>query len=303
MRKLLMVLVLLTGCGPEQVPGPDSGEAAHALKPAVYAVNYPLAWMAQQLVGEGARVVFPAPEGIDPAFWEPDITTLTQYQQADLLLLNGAGYAKWTATVSLPARIQVDTSTAYRDQLLAAVGDPVHSHGPGGEHSHGELAFTTWLDLQLAQSQSQAVAESLQRLLPADAMHISNRQAALEETLGALDARLAALGQQLEQRPILYSHPVYQYLQRRYGLNGLALHWEPDQLPTPAQWAELDSTLQSHPAQLMLWEAQPLPEVVTRLQQRGVAVVVFSTLGNRPAEGDFATGMAANISALESALE
>ena len=29
-----------------------------------------------------------------------------------------------------------------------------HSHGPGGDHEHGELAFTTWLDPTLAVEQA-----------------------------------------------------------------------------------------------------------------------------------------------------
>ncbi len=69
--------------------------------------------------------------------------------------------------------------------------------GPGGEHSHGELAFTTWLDLDLAQQQLQAVAAALQRLLPAESAAIEQRRASLQRELGSMDARLTALGRLL----------------------------------------------------------------------------------------------------------
>jgi zinc transport system substrate-binding protein len=114
-----------------------------------------------------------------------------------------------------------------------------------------------------------------------------------------MDARLTALGRVLGDTPVLYSHPVYQYLQRRYHLNGRALHWEPDQAPDEAQWGQLTNILHTHPAQIMLWEAQPLPEVQARLDELGVKTVVFSPMGNRPSSGDFASGMTANIDRLE----
>ena len=304
MRKLLAITLLLLGACGQQDSGSGNtsaeGPAGEGVA-VIYTVNYPLAWMARTLAGDAARVIFPAPAGEDPAFWQPDTATLLQFQQADLVLLNGANYARWVAGVSLPASRLLDTSAAYRDQLLAVEAAPVHSHGPGGEHSHGDLAFTTWLDLELARGQLQAVAAALQQLLPGEAGAIAKRLQVLDSELGALDARLVTLGRQLGAAPLLYSHPVYQYLQRRYQLNGRALHWEPDQFPEEAHWSELESLLQTHPARLMLWEAAPGPEVTERLAALGVTVVVFAPMANRPGQGDFKTGMEANIAALEAA--
>jgi zinc transport system substrate-binding protein len=300
MRKLLAITVLLlAACGSEREVSNTGVVAADTGMPVIYTVNYPLAWMARQLLADTAKVVFPAPAGVDPAFWQPDTDTVLRYQQADLVLLNGADYAKWVARVSLPGRTLVDTSAAYHEQLLAVPAGPLHSHGPGGEHSHGELAFTTWLDLTLARQQSQAVAVAAQRLLPSQATAIEQRLAELQRMLTAMDERLMAIGRQLGERPLLYSHPVYQYLQRRYQLNGRALHWEPDQVPDEAQWSQLQDILQSHRAQIMFWEAQPLPEVQARLDELGVKTLVFSPMGNRPSSGDFASGMAATMDRLQ----
>ena len=60
----------------------------------IYTVNYPLQYFAQRIAGEHAQVIFPGPEDEDPAFWMPDTETIQRYQQADLILLNGAGYAR-----------------------------------------------------------------------------------------------------------------------------------------------------------------------------------------------------------------
>ncbi|MDX2349904.1 MAG: metal ABC transporter substrate-binding protein [Porticoccus sp.] len=299
---VVIILLLLVSCGQDKSASGSEAVLADMQMPAIYTVNYPLAWMAERLAGDAARVVFPAPTDVDPAFWQPDIDTILEYQQGDLILLNGANYAKWMAHVSLPASRLIDTSAGYRKQLIALDADPVHRHGPVGEHSHGGLAFTTWLDLVLAQRQLQAVAGVLQRLLPQDSGAIEQRLAAGLKELDDMDVRMTALEQKLDGAPLLYSHPVYQYLQRRYLLNGKALHWEPDLAPDANQWQELADLLQSHPARIMLWEDEPLPQVATRLDEMGIQVVVFTPLGNRPAQGNFSSNMKANIHALEMAL-
>ena len=85
-------------------------------------------------------------------------------------------------------------------------------------------------------------------------------------------------------------------------MNGRALHWEPDVDPGEEEWRALETLLQAHPARLMLWEAQPLPQVANRLDELGVVVVVFAPMANRPNNVEFDEGMVANIAALASAV-
>ena len=60
----------------------------------VYTVNYPLQYFAQRVAGEQAEVILPMPADIDPVFWQPAAKDIVGFQQADIILLNGAGYAK-----------------------------------------------------------------------------------------------------------------------------------------------------------------------------------------------------------------
>ncbi len=299
----IFLLVGVTACGQSGDPVKQDQSATPVTEPSVYTVNYPLAWAAGELAGNAAEVVFPAPADIDPAFWEPELDAVAGYQAADVILLNGAGYAKWVDRVSVPQNRVVDTSTAFSDNLITVASSPVHSHGPEGEHSHGERAFTTWLDLAQFAQQVDATADALSDVLPERSEAIEAQHLALSAALKRWDMELQAIGEQLDGAPLLYSHPVYQYLQRRYGLNGVALHWEPDQTPDERDWAELDGTLASHPAKLMLWEDEPTTETREGLSQRGIAVVVFQAMGNRPDAGDFATVMQQNIEQLAAAAE
>jgi zinc transport system substrate-binding protein len=267
-------------------------------------VNEPLRSFARRIGAEQVEVSFPVPPGIDPADWSPGAETLADYQSADLILLNGAGYASWVARASLPRAALVDTSAAARDDLIEIREGATHQHGPDGEHRHLGTAFSTWLDPKLATLQARSVAAAFQATRPESADAFRANLAGLEAELASLDARLAQATSRLEGQPVLFSHPVYQYFERRYGLEGRSLDWEPDAQPDAAAWAALDAVLARHPARLILWEAEPLGETRRALEERGVRSVVFAPGGGRSAAGeDWLALMAENAARLEQALQ
>ncbi len=67
-------------------------------------------------------------------------------------------------------------------------------------------------------------------------------------------------------------------------------------------WWELRKLLPTHPARLMLWEAEPLAATRPRLRILGVRSVVYAPCGNTPAEGDWLQVMLQNADRLESIL-
>jgi zinc transport system substrate-binding protein len=51
----------------------------------------------------------------------------------------------------------------------------------------------------------------------------------------------------------------------------------------------------------MIWEGEPTPEIVARLEELGVESVVFEPCGNTPDSGDYLSVMQANVRNLEQA--
>ena len=272
-------------------------------KPTVYVVNYPLQYFAERIGAEHVRVAFPAPAGEDPAFWKPDVNVIAAFQAADLIVINGAEYAKWLKTASLPKSKIVNTSVAFKANYIKTRDTVTHSHGPGGEHSHSGVAFTTWLDMRQAAQQAEAIMSALSHLLPGQKSGFAQRYAELERDLLALDQRLDAIAAKLRAQPLLASHPVYQYLARRYGLNVQSVLWEPHVMPDAEQWRALQAILQTHAATWMLWESVPLPATVDKLQPLGVKSLVLDPCGNAPAQGDFLSVMQQNVKNLEQAFQ
>jgi zinc transport system substrate-binding protein len=273
-----------------------------AAKPlAIRADSYPVAFFAERIAGDTADVVLPIPPSEDPESWTPSIADIAAYQEADLILLNGAGLAQWTTRATLPRASTIDTSAAFSDRLIFAE-EVTHSHGPEGTHSHAATAALTWLDLDQARQQAEAVASALAGRRPEEAARFQENLQGLVEDLAALDAEAAEVGALAGGRHLLASQHRYQYFARRYGLDVESVSWDPTQPPATEQLAALDIRLGKHAATVMLWEDEPGPEAAEDLRTRGVTVVVFPALARPPDEGDFLTSMAASLSRLRQAL-
>ena len=268
-------------------------------KPQAFVANYPLKYFAVRIGGDAIEVKFPAPGDEDPAFWQPDDAAVSAFQSADLILMNGATYSKWAEKVTLPQSKLVDTSAGFKAQFIEIKTDSTHSHGPGGEHSHSGTAFTTWIDLQQAIQQAEAVTKALTPFVPGAEKNLT----VLKGELEWLDNRLLAAGKQIADAPLVASHPVYHYLARRYGLNLQSVLWEPETVPDDKAMETLKGILASHPAKWMVWEGEPAKESVAKLEAIGVKSLVFDPCGNVPESGDFLSVMKANIEALEKAFQ
>lgn len=299
---LVSALLTLTHCGKQPAGENQTGGAkATGGKPVVYVANYPLKYFAGRIGGDLIDVRFPAPADEDPAFWQPTDDIISAYQNADLILMNGAAYSKWADKTTLPASKLIDTSAAFKAALIEEKSAVTHSHGTGGEHSHNGIAFTTWIDLNQAQQQAAAVRAGLGRLLPSAGAKLDENLAKLTAELRALDDRMMAVGKRMNNQPVAASHPVYQYWARRYGINLKFVLWEPEDVPTDKQMDELKALLATHPAKWMIWEGEPAKESVEKIKTLGLQSVVFDPCGNTPDTGDFLSTMKANVERMEKA--
>lgn len=257
----------------------------------VYTVNYPLQYFAERIGAGHVDVVFPAPAGVDPAFWQPDSDILHQYQKADLVLLNGSGYASWVDKVSLPHLKQVNTSAVFTDDYI----------GPTSEHSTVGVAATTWLDFYQAAQQAEAIKKALSKQLPEYADDFENNYQALHKDLMQLDLAMQRTVASKPDQRFFASRPVYHYLARRYELMITNMAWQPDRMPEDSQWEQLRYIHETFLANWMLWEQPPLNGIEQQLQGMGIGVLIFDPCGNRPTEGNFINAMQRNIDSLKQA--
>ncbi len=290
----LALLVSCSDTASDEAAGPGASAGGDGETPVVYVTNGPLHYFATRIAGDDADVRFPEIDG-DPAFWEPTEEQVAAMQQADLILMNGATYEKWASTATLPTNRTVDTSEAFKGDLIETRDTTTHSHGAAGEHSHSGTAFTTWMDLDLARQQAEAVRDALAEAMPDHAEAVKTNAAGLIAELKSLDESFMEIGKQIGDRPLVASHPIYQYFAERYGLNVKPVLWEPEVVPDDAAMSDLRAVLADHPATLMIWEGEPAEESVEKLNAIGVDSVVVDPSGNRPDDGDWMAVMKQNV--------
>lgn len=304
MKKYLSSLLtpLLVGSLAFQACAPDPGTAPTPEGSLViYTDNYPLQYFTEWIGLDQVEVRFPAPPEVDPAEWHPEDEVIAAYQRADLIILTGAGYAHWADHAVLPEERVLISSASFSDEWIVLPDAITHTHGPEGTHTHDGYAFTVWMDPLFAIAQAAAIRDALSELRPDASTEFNERWKALAGELETLHQEMGAIVQQDPDRPLLASHPVYQYLEARYSLQLESVHWEPDEYPEEDEWSALDQLIEQHPAQWMIWEDTPLPEIEQSLLDRGITPIVFNPTA-QPVEGmDFLESMRANLENLEQA--
>lgn len=293
---LFLCLALMAGCG--QSTKTESTETAEQI-PVIIASNYPLMFFAQSMLGNAAEVKMLAPNDVDPAHWTPSVDDILAMQQSNLVILNGATYEPWLEKSSLPTSKLFNSSEGLKEAYIQYQEGPAHSHGPEGEHTHMGTAFSLWLDLDLAAQQATAVKDALVEKFPSSSENINTEYEKLIAELQSMDTRLKDASSKIGSQRLLFSHPVYQYLQRRYNIKGASLTWEPNMEIDHDMWHDLEHEIDHHPAQWMIWEKEPLASSKERLSKAGIQSIVFKTISNSPAEGDFISVMNDNIDQLE----
>lgn len=269
-------------------------------RPVVVCVSYPLALFAERLAGDLADISFPVPADVDPSFWRPGIAEIAAVQAADLIVLNGGGFATWSTKTTLPRARTVDTSAGLTDELIATKS-LTHSHGADGEHSHTGAASYLWLDFALAARQAEAIATALKRILPNAGAEIDSNLTALSADLAALDM-VHEIGTTAAGLPMIASHPRYQYFARTYGVDLTYVEWDARESATEEQWTALEQQIADTDARLLIWEAEPSVDARDRVTALGVFSVVFPPLANRPETGDFLSAMQRTLSDVRSTL-
>lgn len=261
-RSLLLVsLACVSLCGCSDAPQAEKLAQPKNETPIVLTVNYPIQYFAERiagsLLGERLKIKLPVDRDVDPAFWKPSSAAISEFQKADLILLNGATYAKWTEIASLPEEKMIDTSASFKNRYIEIEEAFVHQHGPEGEHSHAGTAFTTWLDFQQAKIQASAIRDALVKLLPDQQEALQTNFETLAADLDSLDQQMLAACKKHESKPIVTSLPIYQYFARRYKMNTKSLQWESEMKIAETDLNDLKKILDTHPAKLMIWDADP----------------------------------------------
>ena len=297
---LLFLFLFLAACG-----GGASGGGLDSIEPddVVRTTAYPVHFLTERLAGSEIEVELVLPADEDPIFWQPPREALAALQGSRLIVTNGADFERWMRSASLPRTRVVRSADGFDDRHLT-FQDTTHSHGPTGEHSHEGTDGHTWMDPRNAEDQALAIAAALAEAFPERADAVKSRMVELRGELRELDRRYAELAPQLAAVQLIASHPAYDYIADRYGLEITNLDLDPS---AELDEAALDSVVAAQDGErtnILLWESAPLSQTASRLaDELGVRSIVFSPAEGAPEAGgpDYLAIMHANLDRLREA--
>lgn len=295
----LVVTTLLASCSDPRDPDQESQNPSENDSPVVLTTFYPTHYFTQRIAQGAVDVACPLPPDADPIFWMPDADAIQQYQAADLIVVNGAGFEKWVDKVNLPTGDIVDTMKPYESELVRYENAITHKHGPEGEHSHEGIDGHTWVDPVNAIRQAKEIEKAMAERWPTHADTFSEGFALLEKDLQALDTRLGAFAGSWGDRKFLASHPAYNYVVKRYGIAIINLDLDPETVPDEASLDGIRETMAENEVRHLLWESAPAAEVAAAMENLGLENVLFSPCETAPETGDYLTVMRQNVDRLE----
>ncbi|MFI4881502.1 MAG: metal ABC transporter solute-binding protein, Zn/Mn family [Phycisphaerales bacterium JB064] len=298
---LPLTMLPISGCGVE-----SSTTIPASTQNVVLTTFYPTQYFAEHISGGlvPVRCLLPADE--DPIFWKPDADTIGQYQNAKLVITNGAEFEKWVAGAALPRGRTV--SSLSNDALQQAGGaitmeGSTHSHGAAGEHTHEGVDGHTWVSPKLAVIQARRIAEAMSNAWPEHAEAFKANLGALVEDLEMLQTSLEDLTTAVKRHRVLASHPAYNYLARDLGWDVTNFDFDPESEDVAGIVADVRAAIEGDTSVIMLWEGEPTDAIRDALRDElGVTSVLFSPAEGVPDEGDYMDVMRANLDRLRQAV-
>lgn len=294
----LLFALVFVACTPREVS--VSSVEDEPLRVAV--TFYPNEYFVERIGADAVEVFCDVPSDSDALFWVPSDEQLARLHSADLIVLQGTGLERWLERADLPmSRVLVATSDLAERELQLEAGS-AHSHGNGEQHAGGDIDPHIWLDPENARVQAAAIRDRLCELAPEQAEEFATRFEEFASELDELSADLRAIAARGE--PLCASHPAYAYLASRFGFEIESFDFDPSEMPTPDELAELAAAVATSGAKMLLWESEPLPAIAERLRaEYGLESLVFSpcellSKESRAAGEDYLSVQRANIARL-----
>jgi len=228
----------------------------------------------------------------DPHLFEASAETAKALADADVAVVNGADYDPWMekllAAHKAPGRKQI--------LVAALVGRKA------GDNPH------LWYDPATMRAAAKAIAAALAAIDPPHKADYEKGDADFNESLKALEDKIAEMHKKYAGVPVSASEPVFGYMA---ALIGLKVHNEKFALavmnnaePSASDVAGFEADLKGHKVKAMLFNAQASEPTVERLvgiaKDNGVPVVGVSE--TEPPGQNYQQWMLSQLDALDAAL-
>ena len=171
---------------------------------------YPLYEFTKEIGKERIDVSIIVPTGMEPHDWEPTIQDLQKMQDADMIVINGAGFESWLDdfVTNNPNVLIVDTSEGIELMERAKI----YEHAESNKDPH------IWLNPTLAKKQAQNIANGLMKLDPEHAQYYQENANTYNTKLDLLDNKIRTELANCNNKDFIAFHDAFSYFAKEYDL-------------------------------------------------------------------------------------
>ncbi len=290
---LALAATATTGCTTDS--GADSGAAPQGVS--VAAALYPLAFVAERIVGEVGTVVTVTPPGVEPHDIELSPATVRELQNTDVVLYVSGFQPAVDDAIESTGSFGLDAGTVVDLQAADGHADDADAHSDIDPHF--------WLDPALLATYALAVGDSFAQMDPAHGDTYLTNAADLADELVALADSYTTNLSQCARRDIIVSHEAFGYLAGAFDLKQVAIAGvDPQNEPSPAKIREIRDLIAATGSTTVFTESLVNPAVAETLAaDAGVDTAVLDPVETVIDGDDYLGVMNRNLDALRKALD
>ncbi|UJF35462.1 metal ABC transporter substrate-binding protein [Paenibacillus hexagrammi] len=278
---------------------------------------YPMYEFSKQVAGGHADVIALVPAGAEPHDWEPTAKDMTQIQDSDVFVYNGAGVEHWVekALNSLHKDSSIVVEASKGIELMegtAEEDEDVHEHGEDEKASIKPgmvMDPHVWLDPVLAQQEVLAIQAAFEKADPAHKEDYKHNATEYISKLQELDQLFRNTLADVKRKEFVTQHAAFAYLAKRYGLTQVPIAGlSPEEEPAASKMADIVQFAKDHQVQTIFFETLVDPKVAeTVASEIGAKSAVLNPIEGLTDEDkkqnlDYIGIMKMNLNALKLAL-
>jgi zinc transport system substrate-binding protein len=282
---VLTLSLLLTGCGSKEVVKTGENKEKNSLT--VYTTIYPLEDFTKKIGGSYVEVKSIYPPNVDAHSFEPSTKDMIALANSDLFIYTGVGIEGFAekATEALEKEDVQVLKAADGIDLIESTDDNHHDdeeghsdenegehteseNHEGEEHNHGDVDPHVWLDPVLSIALANNIKNSLSKLIPEHAAEFETNFKQLKSELEKLDQEFKTTIESSKTKNLLVSHDAYGYLERRYGIETIAISGlSPTQEPTQKELQAIIEESTEHNIHYVIFEQNVSTKVAKIIQE------------------------------------
>lgn len=276
-------------------------------KVVIAASIFPIADIAQNVVGDTGVVFTVLPAGASPHTYEPRISDIKNLSDARVLFTIGHGLDEYVHDIEDNiSGIEVVTVDANLDLLAFGDEEEGHDHDDGEDsHDHGPVDPHYWLSADNAQIIAQTIADELKKVYPQYSRTFELNAVKYKNDLVGLNNDIIERLESVKDKPVITLHDGWNYFANEYGIDVIGtFEPEPGKEPGPRYLQELQEAIDEHGVKVVFSEPQLSKDVLKALSNDlNIEIIELDPIGGLEGRMSYIDLMKYNALAIYNALK